>query len=62
MTRTEAVVSALLSDPPPTITGPVAQSLVRALDLDPGYADTVAAGYVESLDEFTLRISKEGTR
>ena len=58
MTRTEAVVSALLCDPPATITGPIAQSLVRSLDLDPNYQATVAAGYVESLDEYTIRISR----
>ncbi|MFJ3084650.1 hypothetical protein ACIPJG_33540 [Streptomyces halstedii] len=59
--RTETVVvSHLLSDPPPTITGPVATSILRSLHLvDPDYADTVASGYVESLEEFAARISKE---
>ncbi|MGH3585034.1 MAG: hypothetical protein ACRDQ0_01820 [Pseudonocardia sp.] len=59
--RTETVVvSTLLSDPPPVITGVVAESLIRSLHLvDPDYQDTVAAGYVESLDEFEARISKE---
>jgi len=56
--RTKAAVSGLLCDPPTTITGPLAQSLVRALDLAPDYEATVAAGYVESLDEYTLRISR----
>ncbi|MDX3328844.1 hypothetical protein PV405_29990 [Streptomyces sp. ME02-6979-3A] len=55
--RTETVVvSTLLSDPPPpVVTGPVAESLVRALHLvdrprdvkaERDYADSVAAGYV----------------
>ncbi|WP_329616407.1 hypothetical protein OG209_05500 [Streptomyces sp. NBC_01383] len=60
--RTEtAVVSHLLSDPPPVITGLVATSIVRSLHLvDLDYQDTVDAGYVESLDEFAARISKAG--
>ncbi|MFD5875649.1 hypothetical protein [Streptomyces sp. NPDC060322] len=60
--RTETVVvSTLLSDPPPVITGLVAESLIRSLHLgDPDYEDTVAAGYVESFEDFTIRISKPG--
>ncbi|WP_030917484.1 hypothetical protein [Streptomyces sp. NRRL B-24720] len=54
--RTETViVSTLLSDPPPVITGPVAQSIVRALGLDPNYADSLARGFVETLDQFAVR-------
>ncbi|MFE7237257.1 hypothetical protein [Streptomyces sp. NPDC057580] len=62
--RTDIVtVSHLLSDPPPVITGPVATSIVRSLRLiDPNYQATVDAGYVETLDEYTLRISKAGAR
>ncbi|WP_406325869.1 hypothetical protein OG784_13055 [Streptomyces sp. NBC_01617] len=59
--RTETVVvSTLLSDPPPVITGPIATALVRSLDLDPNYADSVACGFVETLEEFAARISKAG--
>ena len=60
--RTETVVvSTLLSDPPPVITGLVAHSIVRTLRLvDPDYQDTVDSGYVETLEEFAVRISKEG--
>lgn len=61
--RTETVtVSHLLSDAPPLITGPIAQSLIRSLNLDPDYKATVDAGYVESLEDFALRISKDGAR
>lgn len=50
-----AVISSLLSDPPPVVTGPVAESLVRSLHLvdrprdlkvERNYADSVASGYV----------------
>ncbi|MER7806115.1 hypothetical protein [Streptomyces sp900116325] len=59
--RTETViVSTLLSDPPPVITGPVAQSIVRALDLDPNYADSLARGFVETREEFAARIKTAG--
>ncbi|MGW3825722.1 hypothetical protein ACWEAF_26300 [Streptomyces sp. NPDC005071] len=54
------VVSTLLSDPPPVITGPVAQSIVRALNLDPNYVDSLARGFVETLEEFAARIKKAG--
>ena len=57
--RTETVVlSSILSDPPPTITGPVAESVIRSLRLrDPDYEATVAAGYVEPLEKFEARIT-----
>lgn len=60
--RTETVVvSTLLSDPPPVITGPVATSIVRSLGLDPNYADSHARGFVETLDEYAARTgSKAG--
>lgn len=60
--RTETVVvSSLLTDPPPVITGLVAESLIRSLHLvDPDYADTEASGYVESLADFTTLISQPG--
>ncbi|MEU0355699.1 hypothetical protein [Streptomyces cyaneofuscatus] len=62
--RTETVtVSHLLCDAPPLITGPVATSIVRSLNLvDRDYQDTVDAGYVETLEEFAIRISKGGAR
>ncbi|RPK56150.1 hypothetical protein EES43_24220 [Streptomyces sp. ADI96-02] len=60
--RTETVtVSHYLCDTPPVITGAVAESLVRSLRLvDPDYQDTVGAGYVETLEEFAIRISRGG--
>ncbi|NEB42339.1 hypothetical protein [Streptomyces sp. SID14515] len=60
--RTETVtVSHLLCDAPPVITGEVANTLVRSLRLvDRDYQDTVDAGYVETLEEFAIRISKDG--
>jgi hypothetical protein len=60
--RTETViVSTLLSDPPPVITGPVAQSIVRSLGLDLDYADSLARGFVETREQFAARIgSKAG--
>ncbi|WP_030292288.1 hypothetical protein [Streptomyces katrae] len=56
MTRTEIVLSAALCDPKaiPQLGAP----LVRALGLvpvDPDFADTVEAGYVESPDEWIAR-------
>ncbi|MEU6397820.1 hypothetical protein ABZ867_12670 [Streptomyces cinnamoneus] len=56
--RTETVVSVLLSDPPPVL---VAPALLRGLGLvarpvDPDFADTVAAGYVEDVDAWWARI------
>jgi len=62
-TETVAMSHLLCDDAPPVITGPVAESLIRSLRLiDPNYADTVDAGYVESLEAYTIRISKEGVR
>lgn len=60
-TETVAVSHLLCDDAPPLITGAVANTLVRSLRLvDPDYQDTVAAGYVETLEEFAIRISKDG--
>ncbi|MFF4848736.1 hypothetical protein [Streptomyces sp. NPDC001194] len=58
MARIETVTSVLLSDPPPVL---VAPALLRGLgllerDVDPDFADTLAAGYVESPDEWIARI------
>ncbi|MBT2477586.1 hypothetical protein [Streptomyces sp. ISL-94] len=55
---TETVVSVLLSDPPPVL---VAPALLRGLGLverpvDPDFADTLAAGYIESDIAFATRI------
>ncbi|MFE2850641.1 hypothetical protein ACFXJO_05835 [Streptomyces lavendulae] len=54
----ETVTSVLLSDPPPAL---VAPALLRGLGLlprevDPDFAATVAAGYVESVEAFGARI------
>ncbi|WP_405461512.1 hypothetical protein OG786_29055 [Streptomyces sp. NBC_00101] len=55
--RTETVVvSTLLTNPPARITGPVATPLIRSLGLDRDYEDTVAAGYVDTLDEYAARM------
>lgn len=67
--RTETVaVSHLLCDDTPVITGPVADTLVRPLRLDRprdlnaerDYQDTADTGYLETLEEFAIRISKDG--
>lgn len=68
MTRrtTTAVVSELLSDlpdAPPEARDQIAPQLLRALGLtkrERDYADTVAAGYVETPEQFLARIG--GTR
>lgn len=66
--RTETVaVSHYLCDTP-VITGPVADTLVRSLRLDRprdlkaerDYQDTADTGYLETLEEFAIRISKDG--
>lgn len=59
---TTAVVSELLTDlpdAPPATRAMVVPQLLRALGLTKeqrDYQDTVAAGYVETLDQFAVRI------
>ncbi|MEV6580195.1 hypothetical protein AB0M92_18755 [Streptomyces sp. NPDC051582] len=55
--RETQVLSALLCDPDAAVIA--APGLLRALGLvpvDPDFADTVAAGYVESADDWFARI------
>lgn len=51
MARTETVVPVLLSNPPA-----VPEAPMPLRPVDPDFADTVAAGYVETDAEFGARI------